>query len=361
MEQQGATAPVFSIADEIQRRQQQAEERRAAWEQKRQRAVDLYRNGQNPILAYIDTIKPQPDKERTKRAETAAKVTAWSNFLSALGTGIIGMATEGYIPKTGNDAPLKMLGKINEWERLYDSQNRAYQQLRLRALMGQQQGEQQAANMDATAAGQDYLQAQKQYDALIGNLWKAQQEKEKRADTLADKLQIEKMRGENNIKTARVRAAASATAASNRAAAAAEKAAVQFLDRDEKTVVKLNPAQESLLYEKGREMGIIPDDGTPTKEPSYTGEKVPQFVFGKLKPAQKAQVLRAVYLKLTGDQKKPPQTPTDLGLLFRPEKRYVKGPLSGDILKILETPQAERMREAGYSDQQIINYYLNYE
>ena len=32
-----------------------------------------------------------------------------------------------------------------------------------------------------------------------------------------------------------------------------------------------------------------------------------------------------------------------------------------DVRKVLETPQAERMREAGYSDQQIINYYLDYE
>ncbi len=360
MEQEKPTTPVFSIADELQRRQKQADERRAAWEQKRQRAADLYRDGQNPILAYIDTLKPQRDTERIKRTQTAAKIAAWSNFLSALGTGIVGMATEGYIPKTGNDAPIKMLGKIDEWDKLYNSQNREYQQLRLRALMGQQQGEQQAANMDATAAGQDYTQAQKQYDTLIGNLWKAQQEKEKRADTLDDKMKVEKLRGENAIKTAQVRAAASATAASARATAAAEKAAVQFLDRDEKTVVRLNPAQESLLYEKGREMGLIPDDGTPTKEPSYTGEKVPQFTYGKLKPAQKAQVLRAVYFKLFDEQKKA-QAPADLGLLFRPAKRYVSGPLSNDALKVLETPQAEKMREAGFSDQQIMKYYLDYE
>lgn len=359
MEQEKPT-PVFSIADEIQRRQKEADARRAAWEQKRQRAVDLYRDGQNPILAYIDTMKPQQDTKRAKRTETAAKIAAWSNFLSALGTGIVGMASEGYIPKTGNDTPIKMLGKIDEWDKLYTNQNREYQQLRLRALMGQQQGQQQAANMDATAAGQDYMLAQKQYDTLIGNLWKAQQEKEKRSETLAEKIKIEKLRGENNVKTAQVRAAATATAANARATAAADKGAVQFLDRDEKTIVKLNPAQESLLYEKGREMGLIPEDGTPTKEPSYTGEKVPQFVFGKLKPAQKAQVLRAVYLKLT-EQKQTPPAPVDLGLLFRPTKRYVSGPVSNEALKVLETPQAERMREAGYSDQQILNYFLDYE
>ena len=104
----------------------------------------------------------------------------------------------------------------------------------------------------------------------------------------------------------------------------------------------LHPAQESLLYEKGREMGIIPEDGTPTKEPTYTGEKVPQFVFGKLKPAQKAQILRAVYLTLNGVKQKP-QAPADLGLLFRPEKRYIAGPVSNDVRKVLETPQAERI------------------
>ena len=70
------------------------------------------------------------------------------------------------------------------------------------------------------------------------------------------------------------------------------------------------------------------------------------------------KILRAVYLKLNGVKQKP-QAPADLGLLFRPEKRYIAGPVSNDVRKVLETPQAERMREAGYSDQQIINYYLD--
>lgn len=93
-----------------------------------------------------------------------------------------------------------MLDRINEWEKLYDSQNREYRQLKLRALMGQQEGEQQAANMEASAAGQAYNLAQKQYDALLGYMWKAQQEKQKRAEDLRDKKEIEKIRGENNLK-----------------------------------------------------------------------------------------------------------------------------------------------------------------
>lgn len=159
---------------------------------KQQRAAELYRSGQNPILAYIETMKPEADPARIKRAETAAKIAAWSNMLTALGTGIVGMATEGYVPKTGTDAPLRMLDRINEWEKLYDSQNREYRQLKLRALMGQQEGEQQAANMEASAAGQAYNLAQKQYDALLGYMWKAQQEKQKRAEDLRDKKEIEK-------------------------------------------------------------------------------------------------------------------------------------------------------------------------
>lgn len=152
--QEQPTKAIFSFADELQRRQQRAEEQKAVWEQKQQRAAELYRSGQNPILAYIETMKPEADPARIKRAETAAKIAAWSNMLTALGTGIVGMATEGYVPKTGTDAPLRMLDRINEWEKLYDSQNREYRQLKLRALMGQQEGEQQAANMEASAAGQ---------------------------------------------------------------------------------------------------------------------------------------------------------------------------------------------------------------
>ena len=214
--QEQPTKAIFSFADELQRRQQRAEEQKAVWEQKQQRAAELYRSGQNPILAYIETMKPEADPARIKRAETAAKIAAWSNMLTALGTGIVGMATEGYVPKTGTDAPLRMLDRINEWEKLYDSQNREYRQLKLRALMGQQEGEQQAANMEASAAGQAYNLAQKQYDALLGYMWKAQQEKQKRAEDLRDKKEIEKIRGENNLKVARTRAAASASTASAR-------------------------------------------------------------------------------------------------------------------------------------------------
>ena len=68
------------------------------------------------------------------------------------------------------------------------------------------EGEQQAANMEASAAGQAYNLAQKQYDALLGYMWKAQQEKQKRAEDLRDKKEIEKIRGENNLKVARTRA-----------------------------------------------------------------------------------------------------------------------------------------------------------
>ena len=103
-----------------------------------------------------------------------------------------------------------------------------------------------------------------------------------------------------------------------------------------------------------------PEDGSPTKKPAYTGEKVPQFSYGKLKPAQKAQLLRAVYLKLTGEQE-PSKPPADIGLLFRQPKRYITGPYSPETLNLLETGQAEQMREAGFSDQQIMDYYLNYE
>ena len=146
------------------------------------------------------------NRARNKRTKTAGKITEWSNMLTALGTGIVGMAMEGYVPKTGTDAPLRMLGRINEWEKLYDSQNREYRQLKLRALLGQQEGEQQAANMEASAAGQAYNLAQKQYDALLGNVWKARQERQKRNDEHRDKKAIEKIRGENKLKVARTRA-----------------------------------------------------------------------------------------------------------------------------------------------------------
>ena len=59
--QEQPTKAIFSFADELQRRQQRAEEQKAVWEQKQQRAAELYRSGQNPILAYIETMKPEAD------------------------------------------------------------------------------------------------------------------------------------------------------------------------------------------------------------------------------------------------------------------------------------------------------------
>src|SRR5699024_6573799 len=115
--QEQPTKAIFSFADELQRRQQRAEEQKAVWEQKQQRAAELYRSGQNPILAYIETMKPEADPARTKRTETAAKITAWSNMLTALGTGMAGMAMGGYVPKTGSETTLRMPGPTTEREK----------------------------------------------------------------------------------------------------------------------------------------------------------------------------------------------------------------------------------------------------
>lgn len=87
MEQEKPTTPVFSIADEIQRRQKEADERRATWEQKRQRATDLYRDGQNPILAFIDTMKPQQDTDRIKTRGKGGKDHGVVEFLISAGYG----------------------------------------------------------------------------------------------------------------------------------------------------------------------------------------------------------------------------------------------------------------------------------
>ena len=157
----------FSLADQLARRQAELERKQALYQEKQQRAIDLYNNGQNPILAYVQSLKPERDLSREKRMRNAAKITAWGDFLSALGTGIVGMATRGYVPRTGSDMPLRMLGKVNEWERLYDQQNRAFQRLQLNALMGQQNARQKAADMDAADAAREYASARQRYDAVL--------------------------------------------------------------------------------------------------------------------------------------------------------------------------------------------------
>ena len=353
-------AAPFSVADLLERQRQEAERRQADYERKQQRARDLYANGQNPILAYIDTQKPVQDVERERRTRNAAKVAAWGDFLSALGTGIVGMTTKGYVPKTGSDLPLKMLGKIDEWENIYRQQDKQYKALRLNALMGQQAARQMAAEMDAAAAGQDYAMAQKQYDSLLAGAIKTQDAAQKRQDDMAARLAVETLRGKNNQQAARIRAAASTAAAAARSGGSADNAGLQFLDRDDKTVIKLSPAQVAYWMKKGIETGMIPADGTPLRKASYSGENVPQFYWGRLKPEQKAALLRGIYLKtIYGDEEKEPPAEGWVGL-WQPPKRYVKGPYSNETLQLLETPQAEQARESGFSDADIMEYLLNY-
>lgn len=352
----------FSVADLLAKRQQEAERRQALYEQKQQRARDLYAHGQNPILAYVDSMKPARDAGREERARRAAKVSAWGNFLAALGTGITGMATKGYVPKTGSDAPFRLLGKLDEWEKTYQQQNKQYQALRLNALMNQQSARQKAADMDAAAAGQGYAMAQKQYDTLLGGAIKSQDAAQKRKDDLAARLAVETLRGTNSKEAARIRAAATTAAAAARADTGAGKSGLQFLDRDEKSVVTLAPSQASYWMKKGIDAGMIPADGTPLRKPAYPGETVPQFYWGRLKPEQKAAFLRNVYLK-TMYKDSPGQTAQETGwwdFMRQPPKRYVKGPYSNEALQMLETPKAEQAREGGFSDADIMEYLLNY-
>lgn len=354
-------ATPFSVADLLERQRQEARRRQADYERKQQRARDLYANGQNPILAYIDTQKPVRDVEREQRTRNAAKVAAWGDFLSALGTGIVGLTTKGYVPKTGSGLPLKMLDKIDEWENIYRQQDKQYQALRLNALMGQQAARQKAAGMDAAAAGEQYAAAQKRYDNLLGGVIKAQQDERKRKGDLEARLAVETLRGKNNEKAVRLRAAASTAAAAARNGGSAANAGLQFLDRDDKTVIKLSPAQVAYWMKKGIETGTIPADGTPLRKASYSGESVPQFYWGRLKPEQKAALLRGIYLKtMYGDEEKEPPAEGWAGL-WQPPKRYVKGPYSNETLQLLETPQAEQARENGFSDADIMEYLLNYQ
>lgn len=355
-------AAPFSVADMLEKRQQEAQRRQALYQQKQQRARDLYASGQNPILAYVDSMQPTRDEGREDRARKAAKVTAWGNFLAALGTGITGMATKGYVPKTGSDIPLKMLDKIDDWEKTYQQQEKQYQALRLNALMGRQAARQKAADMDAAAAGQGYGMAQKQYDSLLGGAIKSQDAAQKRQDDMAARLAVEALRGKNSEKAARIRAAATTASAAVRASGSADKNAMQFLDRDNQTVVRLNPAQESYWWNKGVESGTIPADGSPLRKPAYTGEIVPQFYYKRLKPAQQSALLRKVYLKAMQDRGEDamPSEASGWGFLRQPPKRYAKGPYSNETLQMLETPQAEQARESGFSDADIMEYLLNY-
>ena len=346
----------FSLADQLARRQAELERKQALYQEKQQRAIDLYNNGQNPILAYVQSLKPERDLSREKRMRNAAKITAWGDFLSALGTGIVGMATRGYVPRTGSDMPLRMLGKVNEWERLYDQQNRAFQRLQLNALMGQQNARQKAADMDAADAAREYASARQRYDALLGGAMKQEQDAKNRKAALEDKMRLERLRGQNNIRTAQIRAAASYNRGRKE-----DKPAVSFLDRDDKTVINLNPAQEAYWLQRAVDAGIVPKDGTPLRPATNSLDKPPQYYYAKLNPAQKAMLLRRAYLQLTGEGQSTPQTGTAWYTPVRGyPKRYTDAPYNHETLDLLETPEAEKAREHGYSDQDILNFLLNY-
>lgn len=373
-----------SLAAELSRRRQRIDAAKADYERKRAAARELYGQGRNPVLAYIDATRPEPDTRRQKRMTDAAKMVAWSNFLSALGTGIAGMATQGYVPRMDSDAPLRMMAKANEWEDMYERQNREYRALRLDALLRGQQDARRAAQMDEAAAGQEYAAALKGYDALWGDVWKAQQAAElqrmkdeaARRKAIADfntRMAVEDARGENARKVAGIRAAAGRPGSGysrSYSYGAGGKPAVQFFDKDNRTVVSLSAPQEAFLVETAQAAGVIPADGTPAREAAYYGERVPQFYYGNLKPVEKANLLRRAWIELGGwdgllagggtRASEGKEVPVPLREERKP-KRYVQAPYKPEVMDILEIPEAERMRESGFSDEQILKYYLDYE
>lgn len=348
--------PTLSIADLLERRRQEAEKRKADYEQKRQRATELFRQGYNPLVAYVESQKPVRDEQRELRANRAAKAAAWGNFLTALGTGIAGMATNGYVPKTGNDYPLRMLGKLNEWENLYAQQNREYQRLRLNMLIGQQQARQKAAQNEAAAAEQDYALARKQYDTLLSGTIGAEQRRQQRLEDFAQQKELARMRGDYSLRAAKARAETTAL----RADGSGSKKAIEFFDRDGETVIRLTPAQEADLLERGIKAGLIMRDGTPVRQPQSVTDKPPQFVYGRLSPAQKAALLRRVFIHVNYPQEDTTITGYLPGYANR-QARYPVGPYSPEATAILETDEAEEMRRNGFSDQDIMEYYYDYE
>lgn len=293
-----------------QSRVQQAEE---TAKQKSERYNQAIENGTPARIALIESYKPAPwDEKQEKKMRTAAKILAIGDMLAALSSGIIGMSTQGYVPKTGGGkSALPLLDKLKESQDRYHDADREYEKLRLNVLLnGENDNIRRAENeyKNAEAILRDerkYEHSREMADAQNKNRQAAQKEKNEYDLTALD------LRHQNNMKEIGARGSQQRSTLQfkvNTGGGSGSKKPISF--KSGRKTVTLSDAEANHYYDLGVKYGLIPEEGakqtfeTNTKSSSsdkWAGDKTSTSIrevaysFNKQSPQEQVRMLRNAY------------------------------------------------------------------
>ena len=185
---------------------------------------DARKKGSNMRKVLIDGFKPERDIDREDRIRRTAKVQAFSNLISALGSGIVGMRTKGYVPKTGNNYPDTAIKQLDDIEKAYLEQDKDFKRMQFQNAMTEHGEEQQALANELAAIDKEIAAGNRHRERMDIEDYKAnvkaglQKEKidwegQKLEKTLANNIDVASIRGNTTIRAASIAAASRIEAA----------------------------------------------------------------------------------------------------------------------------------------------------
>lgn len=136
-----------------------ANNKAATLQSARDRVAQVRQSGGNMMTELLRRQEPQRDTERIDRTKRAAKVNAWTNMITALGTGIAGLNRHtgmGYVPRINGSANDAMINNLNQLEEDYLTQRRDWNRLQLGAAQQQNADELAMAEQARREAQADY-------------------------------------------------------------------------------------------------------------------------------------------------------------------------------------------------------------
>lgn len=248
-------------------------ERNAAREQMQARLDDyrkVYEQGGHLAAKLLERAKPQRQEDKEKRLRNSAKIMALTDLLSALGAGIVGTTTKGYVPSTGSGMAAKAIEQLNRIENDYLAQDREFRRMELKYGTDALEANKKAAEQALKVAQKEYDDKLKRYNQLEdlelkGRITRKQQEEMLKLRVDLDK-ERDKLRHDQNMERERLRGRNSIAAVNARAKASAggggsgKNDYYTFMESDGKTEKTLTPAEVSHYYELGVNLGLIPKE-----------------------------------------------------------------------------------------------------
>lgn len=280
--------------------------------QAREQGIDLRRT-------LFEKNRPERNTDKEKQLRTMGKIQAVGNLLSALGAGIVGTSTKGYVPQTGNNYPLEALRQLNKMEDDYLREEREYKNLSLRNALADQAAMEKQFSNDLKLADKDLAAAQKRFDTLTdmaakGELNGSQQRELARLraelslklsdDKHKKNLELEKLRQRNRTGLEYTKHGLRESR-TNTGGSSANKSGYTFMESDGRTERKLSEAEGNYYYDLGIRLGIIPTEGSKTTlttvnnrgsrfKNTETKREVP-YNFSKQSKEDRTRLIKAAY------------------------------------------------------------------